>query len=227
MFKAPVNATTPSEATTQAPTPSAPQETPQAPSTEATDSQSQSQPQATPTEQPQNIGVEVLADVIQNVMTSYSTFLPYLQQYHEMLINDENESPESPTPSGTNPTPNLNVINNDNSNIIVLGGGDNNRRQRFCNNINDMMHLLGHLFHNLSDLHINIRDQPPRQMHTMNSMQHSASAIISARPVEANIQLPFGAAAPTTGAAGTPFPRLSSFLMGQPQQMGHPRTRSN
>lgn len=76
----------------------------------------------------------------------------------------------------------------------MLGGGDN-RRQRFCNNINDMMHLLGHLFHNLSDLHINIRDRPPRQMHTMNSMQHSTSAVISAAvPIEANIQIPFPAA---------------------------------
>jgi len=148
----------------------------------------------------QNINVEVLGDVIQSVMTSYATFLPYLQQYHEMLVNDENEPPESPTtPStsaapgqttNTSTTPNLNVINSNNSNIIVLGGGDNNRRQRFCNNINDMMHLLGHLFHNLSDLHINIRDRPPRQIHTMNSMQHTASAIISARPIEANIHLP-------------------------------------
>lgn len=212
----------------QAAPPTASQETPQTTTTEAT---TEGQSQSTPTEQTQNIGVEVLADVIQSVMTSYSTFLPYLQQYHEMLINDENEPPESPTPTGTNATPNLNVINNNNSNIIVLGGGDNNRRQRFCNNINDMMHLLGHLFHNLSDLHINIRDRPPRQMHTMNSMQHSASAIISARPVEANIQIPFGAAASGTSAApgttNSSFPRLSSFLMGQPQQMAHPRTRSS
>jgi hypothetical protein len=56
------------------------------------------------------------------------------------------------------------------------------------NNINDMMHLLGHLFHNLSDLHINIRDQPPRQIHTMNSMQSTAS--INSTPIEASILIP-------------------------------------
>lgn len=143
----------------------------------------------------QSIGVEVLGEVIQSVMDSYSRFLPYLQHYHSMLVNDETEPTESPSSSSSSgasgASSNLNVINNNNTNIIVLGGGDN-RRQRFCNNINDMMHLLGHLFHNLSDLHINIRDRPPRQMHTMNSMQHSASAIISAAvPIEANIQIPF------------------------------------
>ncbi len=58
------------------------------------------------------------------------------------------ESPSSSSSSGASgASSNLNVINNNNTNIIVLGGGDN-RRQRFCNNINDMMHLLGHLFHN-------------------------------------------------------------------------------
>ncbi len=169
---------------------------------------------ATPTSErsqdTQNIGIEVLGDVIQSVMNSYATFLPYLQQYHDMLVNDENEPPESPNSASASQTsqtttPNLNVINSNNSNIIVLGGGDNNRRQRFCNNINDMMHLLGHLFHNLSDLHINIRDRPPRQIHTMNSMQHTASAIISTRPIEANIQLPaFG---PSVPGANTAPPR--------------------
>ena len=106
----------------------------------------------------------------------------------------------SPLPGATTAptdTPNFNVINAANENIIVLGGGDNNRRQRFCNNINDMMHLLGHLFHNLSDLHINIRDRPPRQIHTMSSMQQTASAIISARPIETNITL----RSPNAGAA--------------------------
>jgi hypothetical protein len=84
--------------------------------------------------------------------------------------------------------PSPSVSSQEHPNIVVLGGGDN-RRQRFFNNINDMMHLLGHLFHNLSDLHVNIRDQPPRQIHTMSSMQHSTSAIISAIPIEASINI--------------------------------------
>jgi hypothetical protein len=29
-------------------------------------------------------------------MTSYAAFAPYLQQYHDMLANDDNEPPESP-----------------------------------------------------------------------------------------------------------------------------------
>lgn len=182
--------------------------------TQATESSSTTQQEtanAMGSETSQNISVEVLADVIQSVMTSYSTFLPYLQQYHEMLINDINEPPESPTPAGGESTSNLNLINN--SNILVLGGGDNNRRQRFCNNINDMMHLLGHLFHNLSDLHINIRDRPPRQMHTMTSMQHSAS-VISGRPVEANIQIPLGQAASAAAAAAAASASMSASATG-------------
>ena len=80
-----------------------------------------------------------------------------------------------------------------------------------------MMHLLGHLFHNLSDLHINIRDRPPRQMHTMSSMTHAASStIIGAVPVEATIQIPLSMQVNTnigTGlatAATAPFSATSS-----------------
>lgn len=181
---------------------------------------------------PQSIGVEVLAEMTQSVMDAYSRFLPYLQQYHTMLANDANEPPESPnsntssnafnfnstntntstnTNSNTNidPNPNTNTSSstnlNNNPNVIVLGC--DNRRQRFCNNINDMMHLLGHLFHNLSDLHVNIRDRPPRQMHTMSSMSHASSTIIGAAvPVEATIQIPLqvGAGLGATGITANP-----------------------
>ena len=90
--------------------------------------------------------------------------------------------------------------------------GDN-RRQRFFNNINDMMHLLGHLFHNLSDLHVNIRDRPPRQVHTMSSMQHPTSAIISAIPIEASINISNLASGPASAAAtaATQTPHMQRF----------------
>lgn len=187
-----------SESTTTTTSTTNDSENPATSSSSTTTPPQQQQAESTRTNQQpesQSIGVEVLAELIQSVMDSYARFLPYLQNYHTMLVNDENEPPESPSSSTSSSTSgagsNLNVINNNNTNIIVLGGGDN-RRQRFCNNINDMMHLLGHLFHNLSDLHINIRDRAPRQMHTMSSMQHSASTIISAAvPIEANIQIPF------------------------------------
>lgn len=146
----------------------------------------------------QSIGVHVLAEMSQSVMDTYARFMPYFQQYHSMLLNDQNEAPESPNATSTN-TNSFNFANTptSNGNIILLGG--DNRRQRFCNNINDMMHLLGHLFHNLSDLHVNIRDRPPRQMHTMSSMSHASSAIIgTAVPVEATIQIPLHVG---TGAA--------------------------
>ncbi|CAF0722755.1 unnamed protein product [Brachionus calyciflorus] len=159
---------------------------------------------------PQSIGVEVLAEMTQSVMDAYSRFQPFLQQYHTMLTNDANEPPESPNANSSTNTFNFNntsenQTNNNvtnNPNVIVLGG--DNRRQRFCNNINDMMHLLGHLFHNLSDLHVNIRDRPPRQMHTMSSMSHASSTIIGAAvPVEATIQIPLqvGAGLGPTGSA--------------------------
>lgn len=175
----------------------------------------------------ENINVEVLADLISSVMDAYSQFQPYLQQYRDMLINDANEPPESPRTStastsataeaasasgaSTTSTPGSNTPQ-----TAVGGSGvGDNRRQRFCNNINDMMHLLGHLFHNLSDLHINIRDRPPRQMHTMTTMQYTTSTVISAVPVEANIQLPFpfpgaGAAASAAAPRRTQTPSAAS-----------------
>lgn len=149
--------------------------------------------------------------------------MPYLQQYHTMLVNDLNE-PTSDTPSQTpgsnsssssssasttgevgqptassgETTPNTPGPTGFGPNVIVIGGGADNRRQRFFNNINDMMHLMGHLMHNISDLHVNIRDRPPRQMHTMSSMtsaqagQTNTQAIIgtTTMPVEATIQIP-------------------------------------
>jgi hypothetical protein len=93
--------------------------------------------------QPENISVEVLADVTQSVMNMYTRFQPFLQQYHQMLINDSEEPPASPS------------VNRRFGNSTTSSSSNNspavpeNRRQRFCNNINDMMHLLGHLFHNL------------------------------------------------------------------------------
>lgn len=161
--------------------------------------------------------MDVLADIIQSVMDTYTRFMPYLQQYHTMLVNDLNEpssdtpsqtpggssssggstsgggggsngggqggSASSTTPSSGESTPNT-PSGNYGPNVIVIGGADN-RRQRFFNNINDMMHLMAHLMHNISDLHVNIRDRPPRQMHTMSSMTnsggaHSAATLIGA-----------------------------------------------
>ena len=150
----------------------------------------------------QSIGVDVLAEMSQSVMDTYARFLPYFQQYHTMLLNDQNEAPESPNANATNAASSFNFANAtaNNPNVILLGG--DNRRQRFCNNINDMMHLLGHLFHNLSDLHVNIRDRPPRQMHTMSSMSHASSAIIgTAVPVEATIQIPLHVGTGTASAS--------------------------
>jgi hypothetical protein len=91
----------------------------------------------------ENTSVEVLADVTQSVMNMYTRFQPFLQQYYQMLINDSEEPPESPTLNRRFG----NSVNNSSSNNPT--GVSENRRQRFCNNINDMMHLLGHLFHNL------------------------------------------------------------------------------
>jgi len=185
----------------------------------------------------QNIGVEVLGDLIQSVMEAYARFLPYLQHYHAMLLTDESEPSESnvstsasasrssnSSSAATAPVnSNLNVISSSNTNIIVLGGGDN-RRQRFCNNINDMMHLLGHLFHNLSDLHINIRDRPPRQIHTMNSMQHSTSAVISAAvPIEANIQIPFPPIINASQQQSTNNPNIQQERLNQMRQQNRHR----
>lgn len=120
-----------------------------------TEQTAQNEPQ-----QPQNIRLEVLADVLQSTMNAYSRFLPYLQDYHRLLVEDTPEPAESEQ--------------------------GENRRQRFCNNINDMLHLMGHLFHNLSDLHVNLRDTPPRNMRTMAPMQ---AAVVSV-PFEATIQVP-------------------------------------
>ena len=152
--------------------------------------------------QGENIGVEVLADVIQSVMDAQIRFQPYLQQYVDMLLNDANEPPESPNATSTNPA--ANVINGQNANVFVLGGGDN-RRQRFCNNINDMMHLLGHLYHNLSDLHVNMRDQPPRQMHTMSSMQNTA-LISASMPIDAASIAAFASSTSPANRQRTPRP---------------------
>jgi hypothetical protein len=200
-------------------------------STNQTENTTQNEQNQEQQQQPQSIGVEVLADLIQNVMNSYTRFTPYLQQYHEMLLNDANEPPESPTrppqPSSSSLSNETNTTNNSNSsnafnfesspsnqtsnttattptsnpNVIALGA--DNRRQRFCNNINDMMHLLGHLFHNLSDLHVNIRDSPPRQMHTMNSMSHASAISVSAVPVEATIQIPLSVQFPAAASGAT------------------------
>ena len=151
-------------------------------------------PNPTQNNQQESLSVQVLAELTQSVMDAYASFLPHLRQYQEMLVNDEVETPEQPasgTPTGAgdeSPSSSSSSLPTNNPNVIVLG---DNRRQRFFNNINDMMHLLGHLFHNLSDLHVNIRDRPPRQVHTMSSIQHSTSAIISAVPLEASIQIPF------------------------------------
>jgi hypothetical protein len=109
--------------------------------------------QETATDQPANVSAEVLSDIIHNVMEANAKFQPYLQEYYNMLINDSTEP--------------------------VLETSEN-RRQRFCNNVNDMMHLIGHLFHNLSDLHINLRDRPPRNIRTMVQFQ---TAIISTAPI--------------------------------------------
>lgn len=193
-------------------------------------------------------------------MDTYNRFMPYLQQYHAMLVNDLNE-PTSDTPSQTpgsasstsssgssnGETPSQQQQSSGSSssssssgestpstpgaahalgpNVIVIGGGADNRRQRFFNNINDMMHLMAHLMHNISDLHVNIRDRPPRQMHTMSSMSnasapHTTQTIIAAgtttttMPVEATIQIPimaqigpeglnFQSGVPTASAATT------------------------
>ena len=161
------------------------------------------QQQQQQSQQPENIGVDVLADLIKQVTDAQIRFQPYLQQYHEMLLNDMNEPIESPSSASSSNSTSSILRNNLSSthNVIVLG---DNRRQRFANNINDMMHLLGHLYHNLSDLHINLRDRPPRQMHTMNSMQQSASAIIGAAiPVEASIQIPISMSTTTTTTTTT------------------------
>lgn len=107
--------------------------------------------------EPVNLSVEVLADLIHNMIDACARFQPYLQEYANVLLNDK---------------PEFDV---------------ENRRQRFCNNVNDMMHLISHLFHNFSDLHINLRDSPPRRMRTMIPFQ---SAIISAAPLETNIEIP-------------------------------------
>lgn len=152
---------------------------------------SEATPNTTANNQQESLSVQVLAELTQSVMDAYESFAPHLRQYQEMLVNDEVETPEQPasgTPTGAEETPASGSLPTNNPNVIVLG---DNRRQRFFNNINDMMHLLGHLFHNLSDLHVNIRDRPPRQVHTMSSIQHSTSAIISAVPLEASIQIPF------------------------------------
>lgn len=166
----------------------------------------------------QNIRVEVLADLVQNSIESCNRFMPFLQQYHDMLINDANEPPDSPSgdqpstssfrftdqqnDSQSEPAPQASNTTSESRNAATT----DNRRQRFCNNINDAMHLLGHLFHNLSDLHISVRDQPPRQIHTVNSMSHrgnnltgtagipggnaTAAIIASSIPIEATFQLP-------------------------------------
>ena len=90
--------------------------------------------------------------MVNSVKEAFIKFQPYLQEYYNLLIN------ESLEPASQN---------------------GENRRQRFCNNINDMLHLMGHLFHNLSDLHINLRDISPRSIHTMIPFQ---TAIISTIP---------------------------------------------
>jgi len=142
-----------------------PTTTPTEPSQQPTEPQPTPSAPETPQESP-NIRVEVLADVIQSVMDTYTRFLPYLTQYHQLLIEDSPEPNESES--------------------------GENRRQRFCNNINDMMHLMGHLMHNLSDLHVNVREAPPRQMRTMIPMQ---TAVLSAIPIaEASFQIPIAEA---------------------------------
>jgi hypothetical protein len=66
-------------------------------------------------------------------------------------------------------------------------------------------------------LHININDNPPRRMHTMNSMQHTTS-IISAIPVETNIQIPLSISPLNAGTSVTnPIANFqSSNLNAQP-----------
>lgn len=149
--------------------------------------------------QPESLSVQVLAELTQSVMDAYASFAPHLSQYREMLASDEAETPEQPASAAEDASGSLPTSNS--PNVIVLG---DNRRQRFFNNINDMMHLLGHLFHNLSDLHVNIRDRPPRQVHTMSSIQHSTSAIISAVPLEASIQIPFSVPSNAPSASANP-----------------------
>lgn len=179
--------------------------------------------------------------------------MPYLEQYHTMLVNDMNEpstdppsstttpssessttttttSETTPTPTPT-PAPTTNEAQNHQygPNVIVIGGGADNRRQRFFNNINDMMHLMGHLMHNISDLHVNIRDRPPRQIHTMSSMSSNAAAqtqtIIGAStmPLEATIQIPIMAQLGPEGIQLQPAPPLPN----QPPAASSTNTTTN
>lgn len=169
-------------------------------------------------------------------MNTYTRFMPYLEQYHTMLVNDMNEPSTDPPSSTTTPSSESSTTSTATSettptpapstneaaqnshqygpNVIVIGGGADNRRQRFFNNINDMMHLMGHLMHNISDLHVNIRDRPPRQIHTMSSMSSNAAAqtqaVIGAStmPLEATIQIPIMAQLGPEGIQLQPAPPL-------------------
>ena len=125
--------------------------------------------------------VTVLGNLVNEVMEAYSKFQPFLQEYHTLLMNDSSEP--------------------------VLDSIDN-RRQRFCNNVNDMLHLIGHLFHNLSDLHINLRDASPRNIRTMVPFQTIISA--TAIPIEANIQLPTPLTPSTTNNSASSSTSTSS-----------------
>jgi hypothetical protein len=85
----------------------------------------------------QTIPVPILGNLINDVNEIFLKFQPHLQEFQSLLVNDFSEP------------------------VIDIS---DNRRQRFCNNINDMLHLIGHLFHNLSDLHVNLLDTPPRNI---------------------------------------------------------------
>jgi hypothetical protein len=87
----------PSQATTAAsPTPEG-TSTNQTTETAATSSSAPQPAADQPTPPQQNINIAVLADLIQNVMSAYTRFTPFLQQYHDMLVNDANEPPSSPS----------------------------------------------------------------------------------------------------------------------------------
>ena len=99
--------------------------------------------------------VTVLGNLINDVTETNTRFQPHLQEYQNLMMND--------------------------SSVPVLDDNEI-RKQRFCNNVNDMMHLMCHLFHNLSDLHINLREASPRNIRTMIPFQ--TATVISTIPSE-------------------------------------------
>ena len=117
-----------------------------------------------------------LATVLQEVLQLNERIAPHLQNYHQLMQQDQS-------------------IESDRNREVTS-------TQRFCSRISQVLHYVSHVYHSLSDITVDMRQVPPRQLRAP-----PPPAMMMGSPIiqQAQVQVgsvPLGAAA-TTGTGHT------------------------